>query len=50
MELQNCSAKLETSAARIQEEKEYLGKKAVEVRSYNDPAECELSRSDSDSD
>ncbi|PHT73804.1 hypothetical protein T459_24589 [Capsicum annuum] len=33
----NCSAKLETSAARIQEEKEYLGKKAVEVRSYNDP-------------
>ncbi|PHU08327.1 hypothetical protein BC332_24816 [Capsicum chinense] len=33
----NCSAKLETSAARIQEEKEYLGKKAVEVPSYNDP-------------
>ncbi|XP_055802628.1 putative late blight resistance protein homolog R1B-16 [Solanum dulcamara] len=50
IELQNCNAKLLASAGRIQEEQESLGSKAVDVRSYNDPAECELSESDSDSD
>ncbi|MCE3216964.1 hypothetical protein HAX54_009726 [Datura stramonium] len=50
IELQNCNVKLVASAGRIQEEQESLGSKAVDVRSYNDPAECELSGSDSDSD
>ncbi|KAG5569532.1 hypothetical protein H5410_059298 [Solanum commersonii] len=50
IELQNCTAKLLASAVLIQEEQESLGSKAVDVRSYNDPAECELNGSDSDSD
>ncbi|KAM3269752.1 hypothetical protein P3S67_029658 [Capsicum chacoense] len=50
IELQNFSAKLVASAGRIQEEQESLGSKGVNIRSYNDPAECEHSRSDSDSD
>ncbi|MCD7468334.1 hypothetical protein HAX54_006411 [Datura stramonium] len=50
IELQNCNVKLVASAGRIQEEQESLGSKAVDVRSYSDPAECELSGSDSDSD
>ncbi|PHT52080.1 hypothetical protein CQW23_06542 [Capsicum baccatum] len=37
IELQNCSAKLVASAGRIQEEQEYVGNKAVQVRSYNEP-------------
>ncbi|PHT75146.1 hypothetical protein T459_18668 [Capsicum annuum] len=49
IELQNCSAKLVASAGRIQEEQESLGSKGVNIRSYNDPAECEHSQSDSDS-
>lgn len=39
IELQNCSTKLVASARRTQEERECLGNKAVEVRSYNDPGE-----------
>ncbi|KAM3383133.1 hypothetical protein P3S68_008708 [Capsicum galapagoense] len=50
IELQNCSAKLVASARRVQEELESLGSKVVDVLSYNDPAERELSRSDFDSD
>ncbi|PHT27728.1 hypothetical protein CQW23_32666 [Capsicum baccatum] len=46
IESQNCSAKLAASAERIQEEQESLGSKAVDVRSYNDPAKCEQSGSD----
>ncbi|XP_049379574.1 putative late blight resistance protein homolog R1A-3 [Solanum stenotomum] len=50
IELQNCTAKLLASTVLIQEEQESLGSKAVDVRSYNDSAECELNGSDSDSD